>query len=130
MELNAHERAVLEILREANGRVAPDALVAGYKQKFGIRDGRTRGVIAMIESCLLSLQKKDYLRIDQGGTRATPTHRHHSVVGRQVKVHKIGCCVPSEAEKEAMKGVTQYRCAFFYITGAGLKALEGASASA
>jgi hypothetical protein len=129
MELNIHERTVLDILADANGRVAPDALVAGYKQRFGIRNGRTRGVIAMIESCLLTLQKKDYLRVDRGGERATPTHRHHSAVGREVKAHKIGCCVPSKAEEDAMRGITTYRCAFFYITDAGRKALKDPSPS-
>ncbi len=122
--ITKQEKTVLELLHEANGRVSPDQLVAGYKQKLGIRDGRTAGLTRMLELCLKSLYGKAYLRVDQGGERATPNRR---LSGHKMRAPKTRLVPNSDTEVAQMKGRQTYTCAFFFITPRGKLAVDDPS---
>lgn len=91
-------------------------------RRMGLDGSRTRGFNRILEQTLQRFMRLNYVT-SVSGARPSPRPKHASVVGRQVKPAKVGCCTVSPAEEEAMSRVKSHMCVYFEATAEGKKAL-------
>lgn len=121
--MDAIERTTLAAICEAAGLLPLLELRKDVLRRMGMDGSRTRGFSRLLAQALQRLERRGYIS-QRTGARSAPRARHASVIGRQVKHHKVGCCTVTEDERKSMEQVKTYACVYYEATEAGVKALR------